>query len=243
MAGYTKLFNSILHSTIWTEPNEIRILWITMLAMADKEGNVNASIPGLARIAGISIEQTEAGIEKLKSPDAYSRTPAHEGRRIENIDGGWRLLNHGKYRALMSIEERREYNRVKQAERRQKMSMTVNDSGPKSALSAHTEADSEAKADTGKEKKPASTSAASRTVKLSDEEWIAQIKSNPAYSHIIIDTELQKMTAWLSTPRGRGRQRTRQFIVNWLNKIDAPVNSDEPPTKYKIVAPRTPEPV
>lgn len=116
-----------------------------MLAMADKDGNVNASIPGLARIAGISIEQTEAGIQKLKSPDTYSRTPAHEGRRIEDIDGGWRLLNHGKYRALMSIEERREYNRVKQAERRQKMSMTVNDSSTKSALSAHTKAKADTK--------------------------------------------------------------------------------------------------
>lgn len=135
MAGYTKLFNSILHSTIWSEPHETRILWITMLAMSDRNGCVNASIPGLARMAGVSIDQCKDGIQKFLSPDPYSRTPDNEGRRIEQIDGGWHLLNHGKYREMMSLEERREYNRRKQAERRAKlstppadMSMTVNDS-------------------------------------------------------------------------------------------------------------------
>lgn len=149
MAGYTKLFNSILHSTIWSEPNETRILWITMLAMADKEGKVNASIPGLARMAGITVEQTQAGLERFLSPDEFSRTPEHEGRRIESIQGGWFLLNHPKYRALMSLEERKEYNRLRQQEHRKKVkqgcdvSMTVNDNNQSTHIA---EADSKAKA-------------------------------------------------------------------------------------------------
>ncbi len=150
MPGFTKLFNSILHSTIWSESNETRILWITMLAMADRNGCVNASIPGLARMAGISVEQTTEGLGKFLSPDAYSRTPDNEGRRVEVIEGGWHLLNHGKYRELMSAEERREYNRKKQAERRHKMSksgadlsMTVNDN---QQCQHSTEAEAEAEA-------------------------------------------------------------------------------------------------
>lgn len=150
--NYVKLFNSILSSSIWSEPDSTRILWITMLAMADKEGVVNASVPGLSRFAGIPIEDVEAGLGRLLSPDPHSRTKDYEGRRLAEVEGGWRLLNHPKYRALLSKEERKEYNRVKQAEHRSKpkasqvpeeMSMTVND---KSALSAHTEA--EAKGDT-----------------------------------------------------------------------------------------------
>ena len=121
MAGFTKLFNSILQSTIWTEPNDVRILWITMLAMADRDGHVDSSIPGLARMAGITIEETQAALEKFQSPDPYSRTPDNEGRRISKIVGGWLLLNHTKYRALLSIDERREYNKVKQAEHRKKV--------------------------------------------------------------------------------------------------------------------------
>lgn len=120
MAGFTKLFNSILFSTIWQEPNEMRILWITLLAMSDSRGQVQASVPGLAKTAGITIAECEAALERLSSPDPYSRTPDYEGRRIEKVDGGWQLLNHAKYRALMSAEERREYNRKKQEEWRAK---------------------------------------------------------------------------------------------------------------------------
>ena len=127
MAGFTKLFNSILDSTIWQEPNETRLLWITMLAMSDARGEVQASIPGLARRAGITIDECEAGLVTLTEPDRYSRTTDHEGRRIAKIDGGWRLLNHGRYRELLSTEERREYNRKKQAEWRATRQTIVND--------------------------------------------------------------------------------------------------------------------
>jgi hypothetical protein len=106
--SYTKRFNSIITSTIWTEDDKTRILWITMLALADKNGEVQASIPGLARVAGMSVECCEAAIGKFLSPDPYSRTPDDEGRRIEVIDGGWALLNHGKYREMASRDEQKE---------------------------------------------------------------------------------------------------------------------------------------
>jgi hypothetical protein len=128
MSGYTKLFQSLLDSTIWQESNETRLLWITMLAMADKSGEVQASIPGLAKRAGISLADAESGLQTLLSPDPYSRTPDNEGRRIAPVDGGWILLNHAKYRELMSYEERKEYNRRKQAEfRARKSGKSVND--------------------------------------------------------------------------------------------------------------------
>jgi len=126
-ASFVKLFNSILHSTIWSEPNHVRIVWITMLAMSNRYGDVDASIPGLARMAGQSVEEVEDAITRFLSPDPYSRTPDNDGRRIKTIVGGWHLLNHGKYRELLSAEERKEYNRKKQAERRAKLSVSVND--------------------------------------------------------------------------------------------------------------------
>jgi hypothetical protein len=105
MPAYTKLFNSIVTSTIWTEDDKTRIVWITMLAMSDKNGEVHASIPGLARVAGVSVPDCENAISKLLSPDDYSRTPDFEGRRIAPIDGGWELLNHAKYRLMASRED------------------------------------------------------------------------------------------------------------------------------------------
>jgi hypothetical protein len=106
--AYTKLFNSIITSTIWSEDDKTRIVWITMLAIADKNGEVQGSIPGLARIAGVSIEATRIAIRKFLSPDPDSRTKDDGGRRIEEIEGGWFLINHRKYREMASKEEAKE---------------------------------------------------------------------------------------------------------------------------------------
>lgn len=59
--------------------------------------------------------------------------------------------------------------------------------------------------------------------KLSDDEFIEALKSNPAYSHINFTREIGKMDAWLMLPRNKGRKRTRSFVLNWLNKIEGPM--------------------
>jgi hypothetical protein len=116
--AYTKLFNSIVTSTIWSEDDKTRIVWITMLAIADKNGEVQGSIPGLARIAGVGVEDCRSAIAKFLSPDPDSRTKDDEGRRIEEIDGGWHLLNHRKYRDMASDADRAEKAAIRQKRKR-----------------------------------------------------------------------------------------------------------------------------
>lgn len=117
--SFTKLFSSITESTIWCEDTPVRIVWITMLAMADRHGRVWASLPGLANRARVSLSEASIAIEKFLSPDQFSRTPANDGRRIEVIDGGWRLLNHAKYRAIRDeesiLESKRKYINARRA--------------------------------------------------------------------------------------------------------------------------------
>jgi hypothetical protein len=108
---FTKLFASITESTVWCESDSTRLAWITMLAMADSKGRVWASIPGLANRARISVEAARQAIATFLAPDPDSRTPDHEGRRIEPIDGGWRLLNHEKYRSIRDEESAKESKR------------------------------------------------------------------------------------------------------------------------------------
>jgi uncharacterized phage protein (TIGR02220 family) len=108
---FTKLFSSITESTVWCEPDRTRIVWITMLAMADSKGRVWASIPGLANRARVPVDDARIAINTFLSPDQYSRTSVHEGRRIEVIDGGWRLINHEKYRAIRDEESAKEAKR------------------------------------------------------------------------------------------------------------------------------------
>lgn len=119
---FTKLFSSITESTIWVEDANTRLTWITLLAMADKRGRVWASIPGLANRARVPVEAAEAAIEKFLAPDTYSRTytPECQGRRLEEIDGGWRLINYEKYRQIRDQEDKRERTRERVRKHREK---------------------------------------------------------------------------------------------------------------------------
>ena len=118
MSGYAKLFSTIIASTIWREDNATRIVWITMLAMRNRQHVVEASLPGLAHRARVKLEDTEKAVRKFLAPDKFSRSCEHDGRRIEKVDGGWRILNGDKYRRKLSEDDRREYQRIKQAEYR-----------------------------------------------------------------------------------------------------------------------------
>ena len=146
MTGYTKLFGSIVASTIWREDNDTRIVWITMLALANKDGIVEASIPGLADLSRVSVDKCRIAITKLESPDEDSRTKENEGRRIRPVDGGWLLLNHAKYRAKLNADERREYFRIKKQEQRS-VSNNVQQCPTDSTPSTQAEAEAEAEAE------------------------------------------------------------------------------------------------
>jgi hypothetical protein len=98
MSSFTPLYGSILTSTVWSEDSDTRIVWITMLAMADAAGYVGASLPGLAHAARVELEICEKAIHKFLSPDKHSRTKSNDGRRISEVDGGWILINYASHR-------------------------------------------------------------------------------------------------------------------------------------------------
>lgn len=118
MSGFTKLFGSMLASSIWCEDNETRLVWVTMLALANRDGLVEAAVPGLAHAARVPVDSCRRAIEKFLAPDPDSRSMNDEGRRIERVPGGWRLINYKAYRKKLSAEDRRDYQAAKQAEYR-----------------------------------------------------------------------------------------------------------------------------
>jgi len=108
---YAKLFSSITESSLWCEPNEVRLLFVSMLAKADSSGFVEAALPGLAKLANLTLPEVESAIKSLESPDPHSKNPEHEGRRILKVPGGWMLLNYEEYHSRKGNEERRQYMR------------------------------------------------------------------------------------------------------------------------------------
>lgn len=91
-----------------------------MLALKNERHIVEASLPGLADMARVTLGECEKAIEKLESPDKWSRNQEHEGRRIEKCQGGWLILNGEYYRKQMSADDRREYQRAYQQEYRKR---------------------------------------------------------------------------------------------------------------------------
>jgi hypothetical protein len=105
VSGWTKLYSSIVTSSIWVENDATLRVWIAMLAAVDADGIVEGSIPGFANLARVTTDQMRAAVVTLSSPDPDSRTPDYEGRRIETIEGGWRILNYRAYRERCQAKE------------------------------------------------------------------------------------------------------------------------------------------
>lgn len=148
--SFVKIYGTILDSSVWGEPAPIVKVWITLLAMADKDGIVRSSLPGLARRAVVELADAEAAIEKFLAPDPYSqdkhRNPDADGRRIEVVPEGWRLINHAHYRDMRTDKqvgdaERQRRHREKEARDTSRPSRDV-------ATDADEEADTDSEAET-----------------------------------------------------------------------------------------------
>ena len=75
----------------------------------------------------------------------------------------------------------------------------------------------------GEEKRGEEKEKKQKRAVLADGQFLNALKANPAYQGINIDVEMGKLDAWLLTPKGRGKQKTRQRVVNWLNRTDRPM--------------------
>jgi hypothetical protein len=118
VSGFVKIYSTILDSSVWGESKDVRLLWVTMLAMTDQHGNVAASLGGLARRAGLTREECEVALAVLEAPDPDDRSGVDDGRRVRKTDGGWFITNHKHYRDVRTDKQVKDAER--QARRREK---------------------------------------------------------------------------------------------------------------------------
>lgn len=107
--AFTKLQRSIVTSSIWLQSDETRLVWITLLALCDRDGIARVSPLALVHQARVSPEGCENAVVVLCSPDPDSRDN-RDGRRIERVEGGYAILNYRRVLEEGAREERREYN-------------------------------------------------------------------------------------------------------------------------------------
>lgn len=218
---YCKLFASLYQGTLRGHSHEI-LVFTNLLATCDKEGMVDKHYRAIAEEVGLTIEEVKASILILESPDPESRSHELDGARIVRMDEhrewGWKIVNYLKYRAIREEDDRREQNRISQQRFREKRdSKQSKQSKPPSAEVSPGNPMQKQKQQAEEKKKAPSS------LFISEEEFLASLKTNPAYQGISLDGELAKMDAWLLTRPGR--RKTRKFVVAWLNRIDAPLCS------------------
>jgi hypothetical protein len=98
--GFAKLYGPALAgSSLMDTSVYARWLFVFLLACSDREGRFHAqTVSTLGRLANIPPEFAEQAVRELEAEDPNSRSTEHNGRRIERIPGGWRVLNYEKYR-------------------------------------------------------------------------------------------------------------------------------------------------
>lgn len=111
---YGKVFESMYDGTLaghW----QALVTMQQLIVLATPDGVVDMTPDSIARRTTIPLEIIVAGIEHLEQPDPHSRSPDEGGRRIVRIEPhrpwGWRLVNHAKYRDLVSQEQKRRADR------------------------------------------------------------------------------------------------------------------------------------
>ena len=117
---YTKFWSSILDSAIWGEPDHVRLVWITLLAMKDGNGHVEASIDGIARRANLGFGLVEEALDYLQcAPDSVAEDD--ESQRIEKVGRSWKILGNDDLQDLLDREQKRAYERNKKRRQRSRL--------------------------------------------------------------------------------------------------------------------------
>jgi hypothetical protein len=121
MNTWAPIFSKIVDSSLWSEPDYVCKIFITMLALKDADHVVRYNAFGLAQRSHKSEQEVLDALKRLASPDRKRlEKQAFEGRRIQRVGDGWLILNGQFYQDLMRGINRREYQRVKQKEYRAK---------------------------------------------------------------------------------------------------------------------------
>ena len=202
---FVKLDTGILDSSLWSEPAQTCKCWITLLAMADAEGFVRSTAPGIARRANLGLTDTEAALAIFESPDSHSRTLDEEGKRIKRIDGGYQIVNYEKYRE-------RDYTAAERQKRwREKKKSNAVTPVTRNVIShrvTHAEADAEAD-----KKKEGANGSRPQSV----EDWLKELEADKTYQGIDVRREYGKMLNWCKL---RSKKPTQRRFVNWLNNAE-----------------------
>ena len=115
---YGKAFASMYEGSMYGAGCNVFAVWGYIIAHA-VAGRIELNPKKVADALGGTLEEIQAAMDYLQQPDAESRNQEYEGRRLVR-EGQFQYFvpSHEHYRRIQDEAQRREYNRVKQAEHR-----------------------------------------------------------------------------------------------------------------------------
>jgi hypothetical protein len=122
MSGYTPVFKSVFTGSLtgkWPDTG----LWVSLLALADKNGELDYTPQYISMVTGLDLTEVEDCLLRFTQPDPMSRSGTDEGRRLvltdPNRTWGWRIVNFVAYRekARLSAKNAREVEEGRNRER------------------------------------------------------------------------------------------------------------------------------
>ena len=138
MNSFTPVFAQIVDSSLWSEPDYVCKVFVTLLAIKNSDHVARITAFALGRKCWpLEPEKAEeraiAALKILSSPDNRRIEPQpFEGRRIEKVEDGWKVLNGQFYEDLMRETSRKVYKARKEREYRAKRKNIGDDGKPAS---------------------------------------------------------------------------------------------------------------
>jgi hypothetical protein len=108
MDFYTPLFSKIVDSSLWSEPDYVIKIFLTMIAKKDRDQICRGNAYNISMWARKTEAETVEALKILAAPDKRRLEPQpFDGRRIEKVEDGWLILNGKYYQDLMGKVNRR----------------------------------------------------------------------------------------------------------------------------------------
>jgi hypothetical protein len=101
--SWCPVFEAILESSVWAEPDHVRLVFLTMLFKKDHLHKVYGNAFNISMWSHKTETEVLDALKILSAPDTRRLEPQEfDGRRIEKVGyNEWLILNGAKYQALM----------------------------------------------------------------------------------------------------------------------------------------------
>ena len=184
--------------------------WVDIICVLHKSstrGTLTLPARGWARIMGASEADFQSALSEIEEMKV--------GDVIRNGNGDVSVT----CRRMMNESITREQTRLRVQNHRKKHG---NKSGNESSNADVTHKKSEVISQKSEDEKQTSSFLVAEVSATSDEDWLNQLGTNPAYSLIDVRREYSKMQTWCGVNR---KMPTRRRFVAWLNRNEKPMDA------------------